>query len=195
MDDDLSTQLSDFEKYYHDEDPLHAWHHFPRLIALSCLLLFGLLIFPSLYMHRLTEVPVEAVTDTTGSLYTGGIIWRLTCFVCLILLVIIGFASLVTLEIHGVAFLLALWTVEIIVGVVVYAAVSSEPTSETDKGCEGDLCLSNAMFECSLLALIDFADVAFVFGAFLWSDEHDGWGLRREILGLRDLVRSGWQNL
>lgn len=138
MDDDLPTPRSGFDKYYHDEDPLHAWYHFPRLIALFCLLLCALVIFPLLYMHRLTELPMDTVTDTTGSVYTGGILWRLTCFVCLILLLIIVVASSATLGGNGFCFLFALGLVETFVGVIVWEAVSSEPTLETDKGCEGD---------------------------------------------------------
>ena len=166
MNDDLPTPRSGFDKYYHDEDPLHAWHHFGRLIALSCLLLCALVIFPSLYMHRLTELPMpmDTVPDATGSLYTGGILWRLTCYVCLICVSITVVASCTTLGCNGSGFLVALGTVESIVALIVWGAVSSEPTLETDKGCEGDLCLSNGMFTLSLFALIVFADVAFVLG-------------------------------
>lgn len=144
-------------------------------------------------MHHLTELPMDTVTDTTGILCTGGILWRLTCYMCVLLLSIIGIASSATLGLSGAAFLFALGTIEALFGFIVYAAVSSEPTLETDKGRQGDLCLSNNMLNLSLFALIVFANLAFVLGAFWWSDEEGGWGLRGEILGLRDLVRSGWQ--
>lgn len=146
-------------------------------------------------MHHLTELPTGSVTDATASVYTGGILWRLSCAVCLIFLSIVCVASSLTLEDEGFEGFWALGMAEVVVGTFVWAVVVSEPTLETDKGClgKGDLCLSNIMFYASLFALIAFANVAFMFGVFWWNDDHAEWELRREVVGPRDLIRWSWQ--
>ena len=138
---------------------------------------------------------MDTVTDVTGSVYTGGIFWRLTCTVCLIFLSITSILSPATLGVEGYALFFILGMVELVVSLIVWDAVSSEPTLETDTGCsgKGDLCLSHGMFYASLFAQIVFAHIACILGAFWLIDKQDGWKLRREIVGLRDLVRSGWQ--
>lgn len=146
-------------------------------------------------MHHLTELPMDAVTDATGSVYTGGILWRLTCIVCLIFLLLISMLSPATLGGEGYTLCIFLGLAEFVVAFIVWGAVSSEPTLETDEGCvgKGDLCVSHGMFYASLFAQIVFANVACVFGLLWWHHEEDVWELRREIVGLRDLIRSRWQ--
>lgn len=142
-------------------------------------------------MHYLTQLQPDTVADATGSVYTGGILWRLTCTVCFILLSKTSIASPAALGENVYALFFSIGLAEFVVGFIVWEAVSEEPNLETDKGC--DLCLSHRLFYASLFAQKAFANIACIFVAFWWTDKEDGWGLRREIVGLRDLIGSRWQ--
>lgn len=185
----LPTHRSKFEEW-RSRNPRRVWHDFPRLIILYCLLLGGLVIFPALHMYHLAELPT--MTDATGSVVTGGIFWRLLCYVCLLLLFVISCASHRIFGLVSELFLY-LWAAEMVVGGIIWVAVSNEPGSKTSKGCRGDVCLSNVMFYASVVTLIFIANITVVAGVLIVSNDEDGWDFHGEIVGLRDIVRAKWQ--